>query len=74
MGCVIESPIDHVVGTFRQFAISVPASGVETQYPIWLSLVNQAASAQQNLGDPPDVAGWHAILSDSGISRTVDQF
>jgi len=60
MGCVIKNPIDHVVGMFRQFAVSIPDSGVAVQYPIWLSFVNQAASAQQNLGDPPDVSGWHA--------------
>jgi uncharacterized protein (DUF1800 family) len=64
VGCVIKSPIDHVVGLFRQYGLAIPVTDVPTEYTLWLSLVNQAATLQQNIGDPPDVSGWHAYYQE----------
>jgi uncharacterized protein (DUF1800 family) len=63
MGCVIKSPIDHVVGLCRQYGLAFPTD-VPTQYALWNQLINQAALIQQSIGDPPDVSGWHAYYQE----------
>ncbi|UYZ62024.1 DUF1800 domain-containing protein [Hymenobacter weizhouensis] len=61
MGCVIKSPIEFVVGTARQLQLQFPpASNVTAQYGMWDWLVDRASVQQQQLGDPPNVAGWPA--------------
>ncbi|WP_310393064.1 DUF1800 domain-containing protein [Hymenobacter sp.] len=61
VGCVIKSPIETVVSTARQLPITFPpATNVLAQYGIWDWLVDRAAVMQQNLGEPPNVAGWPA--------------
>jgi uncharacterized protein (DUF1800 family) len=66
MGCVIKSPIDHVVGACRQYGVAFPAdsSGAAMQYGMWNYLAAQVANLAQTLGDPPDVSGWHAYYQD----------
>lgn len=60
-GCLIKSPIDEVVGLCREFSVRFP---VETDftgnYFMWASLQVVASNLQQNIGDPPSVAGWPA--------------
>ncbi len=63
-GCVIKSPLDHVLGVCRQFAIQFPAGDVVKQYAMWNYLWNQAATTQMSIGDPPDVSGWHAYYQE----------
>ncbi|MBC8083666.1 MAG: DUF1800 domain-containing protein [Hymenobacter sp.] len=61
IGCVIKSPIETVVSTARQLPITFPpATNVLAQYGIWDWLVDRASVMQQQLGDPPNVAGWPA--------------
>ncbi len=66
VGCVIKSPLDHVLSVCRQFAVSFPAEAdaPAKQYGMWNYLVGQASALQQNPGDPPDVSGWHAYYHD----------
>lgn len=59
MGCMIKSPVDYVAGITRLFAMAYPADLV-TAYKVYGYLVTQAASLQQELGEPPNVAGWPA--------------
>ncbi len=65
-GCVIKSPLDHVLALCRQFGVSFPTEtgGPAQQYGMWNFLVGQAAALQQSPGDPPDVSGWHAYYQD----------
>lgn len=60
-GGMIKSPLDFTVGCCREFHVALPAaSDYIDQYGFWEQLRNQAAGMQQNIGDPPNVAGWQA--------------
>jgi uncharacterized protein (DUF1800 family) len=60
-GSMIKSPLDLTVGLCREFHLTFPtAMDCEEQYNLWEQLRNQSASMQQNIGDPPNVAGWAA--------------
>ncbi|HXH99077.1 MAG TPA: DUF1800 domain-containing protein [Sphingobacteriaceae bacterium] len=60
-GCLIKSPIDLLAGLSREFEVIFPDStdGIN-QYYMWEYIRAQASILQQNLGDPPNVAGWPA--------------
>lgn len=64
-GCLIKSPADFTIGLCRQFGVVFPdaADGVN-QYLMWEYIRGQAANLQQNLGDPPNVAGWPAYYQE----------
>ena len=56
-GCYIKNPLDHVLGTLRNFNTSLPGS---TLYDEWLMrlYINYFTGTLQMLpGDPPNVAG-----------------
>ncbi len=58
---MIKSPVDLTVGLCGSFKCLFPAaSGYVDQYGLWEQVRNQAAGMQQNIGDPPNVAGWQA--------------
>lgn len=61
MGCIIKSPVDFFVGCCREFEVAFPAdSDYVNAYYMWDYLRSQAATIAQNIGDPPNVAGWPA--------------
>jgi uncharacterized protein (DUF1800 family) len=61
-GCYIKSPIDLVVSVCREFGIVFPnASDYVNAYNMWSFMQSYAALLQQNIGDPPNVAGWAAF-------------
>lgn len=60
-GCVIKSPIDSMVGFFRQCDVTFPdKSKVVPLYYFWQITHDVCAVQQQSVGDPPNVAGWPA--------------
>lgn len=60
-GCLIKSPVDYSVGLMRQNKVVFPtASNVVEQYYMWTIVSQVCAIQQQNIGDPPNVAGWPA--------------
>ena len=59
MGCMIKSPVDFATGMARVFGMGYPAD-IVTAYKVYNYMVTQAAAMQQDLGDPPSVAGWSA--------------
>ncbi len=60
-GCFIKSPIDLVVSLCRELELIFPSSSdYISNYGLWNWFVNYASTMNQNLGDPPDVAGWKA--------------
>jgi uncharacterized protein (DUF1800 family) len=64
-GCMIKSPVDLVAGLCREYHLSFPdASDYADQYGLWEQVRNQAAGLQQNIGDPPNVAGWQAYYQE----------
>lgn len=58
MGCMIKSPMDFAAGIPRLFSLAIPSTPLTTQYAMWTYFVNQGSTMDQNLGDPPNVAGW----------------
>jgi uncharacterized protein (DUF1800 family) len=64
-GSMIKSPVDLTVGLCREYNIVFPeVSDCEEQYGLWEQVRNQAAGLQQNIGDPPNVAGWQAYYQE----------
>jgi uncharacterized protein (DUF1800 family) len=62
IGCLIKSPIDHVVSFLRQFEISFPDAVLDyaDSYNLYNNMVNQLDSMGQSPVDPPNVSGWPA--------------
>lgn len=61
LGCVIKNPLDFVVGSAKEFNMSIPnGSQLELQYKHWSLLYSYAAVMGMNIGDPPVVSGWPA--------------
>ena len=61
-GCYIKSPVDMVVSVCREFSIVFPnATDYVNNYNMWSFIQSYAALLQQNIGDPPSVAGWAAF-------------
>lgn len=59
--CMINSPVDFAVGKLRQLGMPMPTPAqFEAQYRIWMDVYNVCGFAQQELADPPNVAGWPA--------------
>jgi uncharacterized protein (DUF1800 family) len=57
--CFIKSPFDIIVGTLREFNVTIPAyTDYTTGYPFFSNIYGQAADMQQQLFQPPDVSGW----------------
>lgn len=57
--CLIKSPVDMSVGMCREFGVVFPdAVNLAAQYSQWDRIRTQASSFQQDIGDPPNVAGW----------------
>jgi len=66
IGCLIKSPIDFLIGICREFNVVFPDSAsfyVET-YALWRVLITSALDLSQELGSPPDVAGWPAYYQE----------
>jgi uncharacterized protein (DUF1800 family) len=60
-GGIIKSPVDFIVGACREFKVIFPTEiELVDRYAFWNTLQNQALTLQQNIGDPPNVAGWQA--------------
>ncbi len=65
MGCVIKQPVDFVAGCARLMNLQYPGpSNVQQQYSHWLYTQQYTAVIGQDLGDPPNVAGWPAYYED----------
>jgi uncharacterized protein (DUF1800 family) len=65
IGCFIKSPVEHMVGTMRQWGAVFPTSGTNNstlagQYYMWNYMAYYGSAAGQLILDPPNVAGWPA--------------
>jgi len=61
-GCLIKSPVDIICGLCREFSVVFPDASTDYvgAYNTWQIIWQLSFSFQQNLGDPPNVAGWAA--------------
>jgi uncharacterized protein (DUF1800 family) len=67
---MIKGPVDFTVGLCREFNIVFPdATDLADQYGLWEQVRNQAAGMQQNIGDPPNVAGWQAYYQEPEFDK-----
>ncbi len=58
---MIKSPLDYCVGLCKEFKMQFPDStDFANQYLMFDYIRTQASNMQQNLADPPSVAGWPA--------------
>ena len=63
--CMIKGPIDFCVGLCREFNIIFPIqSDIVNQLYMHDYIRTQASNMQQNIGDPPNVAGWAAYYQE----------
>ena len=64
-GCFIKPPIDLVTGMCREFGVAFPPnSDYVNAYYMYGYIQSIATNCQQNIGDPPDVAGWKAYYQE----------
>lgn len=60
-GCIIKPPVDLVVSMCREFGVVFPPdTDPLNAYYMYAYIQSIATNCQQNIGDPPDVAGWKA--------------
>ena len=58
---MIKSPLDYCVGLCKEFKMQFPDStDFANQYLMFDYIRTQSSNMQQNLADPPSVAGWPA--------------
>jgi uncharacterized protein (DUF1800 family) len=63
--CMIKPPMDHLIGLSRQTNLAFPsASNVQQSYGHWQSIQQYGIVLSQDIGDPPNVAGWPAYYED----------
>ncbi len=61
VACMIKSPLDYCVGLCKEFKMQFPDStDFANHYLMFDYIRTQASNMQQNLADPPSVAGWPA--------------
>ncbi len=58
-GCMIKSPLDHLIGALKMFDVKMPANGdYAKQYKFWETIFTYAFVLQQAYFFAPNVAGW----------------
>jgi uncharacterized protein (DUF1800 family) len=65
-GCLIKTPVDIVMGFCRDYNVIFPDPSTDliAQYTLWYKVQQSASSLAQNIGDPPNVAGWPAYYQE----------
>ena len=70
-GTMIKSPLDFCVGLCREYNVSFPDdTDYVDQYALYYVVQNTASQLQQNIGDPPNVAGWPAYYQVPQFDKT----
>jgi uncharacterized protein (DUF1800 family) len=61
-GCLLKSPVDHVISCLREFNVVFPNPVTEyaDAYGMWNYIRGWLSNMNQDIGDPPDVSGWPA--------------
>lgn len=65
-GCVIKSPIDFVIGLYREYQVVFPDAKTNyvEAYALWALVYTISRDTNQELGNPPNVAGWPAYYQE----------
>lgn len=60
-GAMIKTPLDYLVGAFREFDIALPdPSLINNNFELRKLMYWNTENLLQGIGDPPNVAGWPA--------------
>ncbi|MCX6290803.1 MAG: DUF1800 domain-containing protein [Bacteroidetes bacterium] len=66
-GCIIKAPVDILIAMCRDYNVVFPnSSNIIAQYTMWFKMAQYLAIISQNVGDPPNVAGWAAYYQEPG--------
>jgi uncharacterized protein (DUF1800 family) len=65
-GCLIKTPVDLLISFCRDYGVIFPdpSSDLIAQYTLWLKVQQSTTLLAQNIGDPPNVAGWPAYYQE----------
>jgi uncharacterized protein (DUF1800 family) len=65
-GCVIKSPIDFTIGLCREYGVIFPDQVTDyvNAYNLWQFIYGISRDMNQELGNPPNVAGWPAYYQE----------
>jgi len=63
VGCMIKSPIDFTASFIKTFEVEI-ALNLNQTYTLWFALHGLNATLQQDMYNPPSVAGWKAYYQD----------
>ena len=63
IGCMIKSPVDFTASCLKTFEVEIPYAEIQN-YTIWFALHGLNATLQQDVFEPPSVAGWKAYYQD----------
>lgn len=70
MGCMIKTPMDHIIGLARQSNLVYPdPTNVQQVYGHWQMTQQYGVILSQDIGDPPNVAGWPAYYESPQYSE-----
>lgn len=67
-GCYIKSPLEFILGSLRRMETLIPDS-LELRYEFWNLFHQLSLQQEQNLGTPPDVAGWPAYYLEPSFNE-----
>jgi uncharacterized protein (DUF1800 family) len=63
IGCQIKSPVDFIASVIKPFNVEFPQD-LNKKYVFWYALHGLSATLQQDVFEPPNVAGWKAYYQD----------
>ncbi len=65
IGSIIKSGLDYVVGALREFKVEFPiATDYDSNYQHFEKYASKAKEFNQEIAEPPNVAGWPAYYQD----------
>jgi hypothetical protein len=78
IGCQIKSPVDFTASLLKPFSVPFPAN-LNNKYVMWFGLHGLNGTMQQDVFEPPSVAGWKAYYQEpifyrnwiNGVTLTV---
>lgn len=64
IGCDIKSPVSYTIGFLRQFQVTMTSTPLLAKYETFGAIHELMSRMQQDLFDPPSVAGWAAYYQE----------
>lgn len=70
-GAIIKTPLDYLIGAFREFNIAMPTAPdtLTAHYQLRKYVYWNTEGLLQGIGDPPNVAGWPAFYQSPSYDK-----